>query len=386
VESLVKTYLIGSKLKRRNPDELLIKWLASENELENSLSPIEPPIPAEQDSPPILFPIQTYRDYERSFAGDLILEDLDSMYEEWPRETIPLRLERHILAWYQPIHFYQENWGVYILASGLEAVMKSLKSYCFRFEVQSNPRFMSEIKYAAWQILFLHEEFHHKVEMLSVRLAASSGSHKYRNYSHNVYSATKSSAPLSCREEAICDAYVYRNLRSKLQKKVCVEIVRASQFAMNDYMTSATGQYAGSLNLISDRSFGSTVNVLIDQINSGTISPSSGKFEWGLFPEFFNSLNNLKANTFLVDDISSNANLDKAIHLALPKRKLEKIISMHGYYKSDEGDGSHEKWKKPGSPFIILTKSREQSISVIKSTAKTLGMNVDELARETRNV
>jgi hypothetical protein len=155
---------------------------------------------------------------------------------------------------------------------------------------------------------------------------------------------------------------------------------------MNDYMTSATGQYAGSLNLISDRSFGSTVNVLIDQINSGTISPSSGKFEWGLFPEFFNSLPNLKANTFLVDDISSNTNVGNTIHLALPKRKLEKIISMYGYFKSDEGDGSHEKWKKPGSPFIILTKSREQSISVIKSTAKTLGMNVDELARETRNI
>ena len=386
MESLVNTYLIGIILKRRNPDELLIKWLSSENELENSLSPIEPPFPAEQDEPTILFPIQTYRDYQRSFPRDLILEDLDSRHEEWPIETIPLSLEHHILAWYQPIHYYQENWGVYILASGLEAVMKSLTSHCLRFEAQANPRFKSEIKYAAWQILFLHEEFHHKVEMLSVRLAASSGSHKYRNYTRNVYSATKISAPLSCREEAICDAYVYRNLKSKLQKKVCAEIVRASMIALNDYMTSATGEYAGSLNLISDRSFESTINVLIDQINSGAILPSNSKFDWGLFPEFFNSLPNLKANTFLVDDISSNTNVGNTIHLALPKRKLEKIISMHGYFKSDEGDGSHEKWKKPGSPFIILTKSREQSISVIKSTAKTLGMNVDELARETRNI
>ena len=370
----------------KSPDETLIAWLDLENELELSNCPIDPPSPPIEQSPTILIPTQTLSDYEKNYSKDFIRENYNDKNSQWPKEERPLVHQNHLLAWYQPMHFYGENWGIYVLQSGLDEIMQSIASYCSQIERKSNPKFSEEIKYAAWALLFLHEEFHHKVEMFGIRSAGLSGSHSYRRYKHQVYSATKVSAPLSCREEAICNAYVFRNISKKLYRKVSPEISSATKVAWIECMKSAVGAYAGSMDLVSDLKYGNAVNHLIDQIVSGVISPNASKLDWRLFPEFFNSLPNLKMNTFIVEDLSSAVNLGNYIQLALPKRKLEKVISRHGYFKTDEGDGSHEKWKKPGSPFIILTKNREQSISVIKSTAKTLGINVDELARETRNL
>jgi hypothetical protein len=375
-----------NKLNLTNPDELLINWLASENEIHLGKLPIEPPNLSSEENPPILIPTQTYKDYAKSYSSDFNQEDLIPEVSQWPKEKKPFTLEQHLLAWYQPMHFYGGNWGIYVLKSGLEEIMQSVASYCSQIEMTTNPKFKSEIRFAAWQLLLLHEEFHHKVEMIAIRSAVASRNHSYRNYSHNVYSATKVSSPLSCREEALCDAYVFRNISKKLTKKVSKEIKSASKEAWIDHMSSAVGPYAGSLNLISKSSFSNTIHGLIDQVISGTVSPKASSLDWGVFPEFLNSLPNLKENTYLVEDLSSAANVGNSIFLALPTRKLQKVISMYGYSKSDEGAGSHEKWKKAGSPFIILTNSREQRISVIKSTAKTLGMNVDELARVTRNL
>jgi hypothetical protein len=377
---------LESELNSRNPDELLIKWLASENELELSSKPIDPPNPSAQETETFFFPVQTYKNYATSYTGDFNQKDLSPDNSQWPKEKRPFTQEQHLLAWYQPMHFYGGNWGIYVLKSGLEEIMQSIASYCSQIEMKSNHKFKSEIRFAAWQLLLLHEEFHHKVEMIAIRSAILSGNHSYRNYSHNVYLATKVSAPLSCQEEALCDAYVFRNISKKLPKKVSKEITSASKKVWIDHMRSAVGPYAGSLDLISESSFGNAIYGLIDQVISATISPKASNLDWEVFPEFLNPLPNLKKNTFLVEELSSAANVGKSIFLALPTRKLQKVISMYGYSKSDEGAGSHEKWKKAGSPFIILTNSREQRISVIKSTAKTLGMNVDELARATRNL
>jgi len=375
-----------NKLNLRNPDELLINWLASENEIHLSKLPIEPPNLSSEENPPIYIPTQTYKDYAKSYSRDFSQEDFSLENSQWPKEKKPFILEQHLLAWYQPMHFYGGNWGIYVLKSGLEEIMQSIASYCSQIEMRSNPKFKSEIRFAAWQLLLLHEEFHHKVEMIATRSAVLSRSHSYRNYNQNVYAATKVSAPHSCQEEALCDAYVFRNISKRLYKKVSKEIASASEEAWHDHMSAAVGPYAGSLSLIGESSFGNAIHRLIDQVNSAAVSPKASSLDWGVFPEFLNSLPNLKENTYLVEDILTGANAGNPIFLALPKKKLEKVISKYGYFKSDEGDGSHEKWKKVGSPFIILTNSREQSISVIKSTAKTLGMNVDELARVTRNL
>lgn len=373
-------------MNHKNPDERIIEWLALENELEVSGTPIEPPSAESDESEKVYIPTQTYNVFEKSYSKQAVSEDLPLEKSLWPKERMPIDLQKHFLAWYQPMHFYGENWGIYVLHTGLNEIMQNLASYCSQIEMNTNPKFKSEIRFAAWQLLFLHEEFHHKLEMFALRSARLSGKHSYRLYNQNVYLATKNLSPSSCQEEAICDAYVFRNIGNKLSKKVSKEIRSASTLAWHDYMIRATGPYAGSLKLVNKNSFENAVNKLFDQIITGTILPKSSSLEWGLFPEFLNSLPHLKANTFLVDDLSSTANLGNLLHLALPKRKLEKVITMYGYSKSNEGDGSHEKWKKAGSPFILLTKNREQSLAVIKSTARTLGMKVDDLARETRNL
>ena len=366
----------------------LIEWLKTEGELELSSKPIEKPDIGINVSNQELVPIENLEALEKLFSvkDKSSVGDFLSVQQEWPLEPVDVPPDIHVIAWYQPIHFYGENWGVYILKSGLQEIMESIASRCSKSERLSNPNFARDIKYASWIFIQLHEEFHHKVELFAIRSAAMSGVHKYRSYKRDVFSATRMSSPLSCREEALCDAFAIRNISKKLYGKVSKEVANAAKSTLKIHMKSAMGPYSKSLDFEGKIEFSQGVSDLVDQIVEGKIVPTKKNIEINLFPEQLKSLNSLSQNSYVVDDLSNINSLGKSILLALPKRKLVKVVSKHGYHKSDEGDGSHEKWKKDGAPFVILTNAREQSIKVIRSTGKTLGMSVEQLAQEARQI
>jgi hypothetical protein len=366
----------------------LVNWLQIQGDLELSSKPIEKPDIEIDTSTEELVPIENLEALENSLRDKdhSNAVELSAKQQDWPTEPVNFNSDIHVIAWYQPMHFYADNWGIFILKSGLQEIMQAIASRCSRGEQNSNPNFASEIKYAAWIFIHLHEEFHHKVEIFAIRSAAMSEVHRYRKYNRQVFSATRKSSPLSCREEALCDAFALRTISSKLYKKVSKEIASATKATMKNHMLNGKGPYANSLEFEEKIKFSQGVSNLIDQIIEGKILPSKKNIKIDLFPEQLNSLTNLTQNSYLVDDLTNINNVGNSIFLALPKRKLEKVVSKHGYYKTDEGDGSHEKWKKEGAPFIILTNAREQSIKVIQSTAKTLGMTVEQLAQETRQI
>ena len=366
----------------------LIQWLNAEGELELRSQPIEKPDIGFDASTGELVPIENLEALERKITAkeNSIADNHPALQQEWPLEPVEVPSDIHVIAWYQPMHFYGENWGVYILKSGLQDVMRSIASHCSKSERLSNPNFARDVKYAAWIFIQLHEEFHHKVELFAIRSAAMSDIHKYRSYMQDVFFATRMSSPLSCREEALCDAFAFRNISKKLYGKVSKEVASAAKATLKIHMERAVGPYSNSLDYEGNNEFLQGVSDLIDQIVEGKIVPIQNHLEIDLFPEQLKTLKSLRENSYLVDDLNSINSSGNLIFLALPKRKLEKVVSKYGYRKTNEGDGSHEKWKKDGAPFIILTNAREQSIKVIRSTAKTLGMSVEQLAQEARQI
>lgn len=76
-----------------------------------------------------------------------------------------------VLAWYQPMHFFANNWGIFIRESALVDLARDLAP---RFQPFLDRRPVDEhvavILRAAFAFLFLHEQYHHEIESVAIRL------------------------------------------------------------------------------------------------------------------------------------------------------------------------------------------------------------------------
>jgi hypothetical protein len=104
-------------------------------------------------------------------------------------------------AWYCPIHFFGHGWGIYIrescilpLATDIATFVDWLSVLASRWEIHRH------LLRSAFYVLFLHEQFHHKVESLGFRLLISTRVDRYRPYKTNVHRRTFLSS--DCIEES----------------------------------------------------------------------------------------------------------------------------------------------------------------------------------------
>jgi hypothetical protein len=130
-------------------------------------------------------------------------------------------------AWYRPIHFHRENFGIFIKRRCIERIAEGIAGAV-------NPANLTvsmgdAVRYcrlAAASGLLLHEFYHHKVEAFGVRLGIAKSHFDMRNtrraipyleYSQNVYQqlirhSNDSLTDKYLMEEALANAYAYRQL------------------------------------------------------------------------------------------------------------------------------------------------------------------------------
>lgn len=108
-----------------------------------------------------------------------------------------------VLAYYLPFHFYRNSWGIYIQESGILQLTSCIVGQDF---LGWDETWIVDL---AAKCLFLHEFFHHSVEVACARLeyplpAARLGNDHYTPYFND--------SPASYLEEAVANAYVARNI------------------------------------------------------------------------------------------------------------------------------------------------------------------------------
>ena len=103
---------------------------------------------------------------------------------------------------------------------------------------------------AAFEILHLHEQYHHKVEAFSIRSHIFVKSCTYLKYERDVFSKTRLLNPLFCREEALCHAFARRELQSKLRGAVTKEVLASAVAAMDEIIANSSGPYIGADSLL----------------------------------------------------------------------------------------------------------------------------------------
>lgn len=323
-----------------------------------------------------------------------IPEQLIQEFEDQGAKELETPEDFELWAWYQPVHFFGQMWGIFIKESALLTLAS--KVY-FHYKKQSinniRPTSMASYDrnldiqqciYSAIMLLYLHEEYHHKVESFSIRTHIVTEPCNYKKYQHYVYSATKISQPYMCKEEALCHAYARRKLLGKLSPRIQRSISNAAQAVKDEVISQARGPYSGADRLLSNSVFQNAQSFLQSQIHEGQIHLSQpGDFtKWNNDSVLMAPLiQSREMPLYLVGDTGNSPWLPGSLQFTLSRRSVVKIIENSGYAETKGGKGSHTKFSKSGSPMIILPKGKELSQKVIKDVAKSLDISLQGLLK-----
>lgn len=126
-------------------------------------------------------------------------------------------------AWYQPLHFYGPDWGIFIQADCIHRVANDIGHWLYP-GTRLTPRLTTELHRAAFLTFYLHEAFHHKTEALALRFEITRLTSQYWEYWDQVYLPAKRSG-VGCLEEALAnvDSFIrlgHEPYRSALSKDV----------------------------------------------------------------------------------------------------------------------------------------------------------------------
>ena len=281
-------------------------------------------------------------------------------------------------AWYCPIHFFSHGWGIYIRETCILAQALDIALYVNWRKVKA-PRasWYLQLLRSAFYTLFLHEQFHHKVESLGFRLLVATGSDRYRSYKANVYRASYNTK--DCLEESIANAESYRRLEEKRYvNRVDTEIRNGLRGFLKGSMRRQSPGYKEGLNYLSEPAYRNGLYTLQSQILDGTLSPNTPPNHWSVAPYMITALADIAEEIYVVlpqgaRPIFRPISIDPGATTS--SQQMASALTKHyGYQPVSGGKGSHVKLSKPGFQTIILPGNRAVlSPGVVKHALCAIG-------------
>lgn len=281
-------------------------------------------------------------------------------------------------AWYCPVHFYGHGWGIYIRENCIMDLGLAVARFVDWSRVGvSTPEAARQLLRTGFYILFLHEQFHHKVESLGFRLLIARQNDCYVRYKRNVYRPTLRTK--DCLEEALANADSFLRLsESRYVKKLDPEIL----VGVKDYLPIAFTQqplgYAEAVQYLTRPRYDSALKSLHSQILEGTSTPKMASNDWAVAPNMIKALKNISSAIYVIlpagaRPIFRPTDIDPG--WTVTSQELEKaLVTHHGYSRRPGGKGSHVKLAKPGAETITIPGNRSAvSPGVVKQVLRAVG-------------
>ena len=216
------------------------------------------------------------------------LDDEESRrHAQYMGECFALDLPRDFpfdaLAWYQPIHFFGEQWGICLKTVAVQNMATDIARRLpydgielRKLSRESRALLCRQCQRAAFLCLYFHESYHHLTESFAIRWAAERGDSSYLDYKKNVYRATFLTP--DCLEESLANAYSYRCLKSSsVSLKNLLPAVRKATLAYlkKDMFPNSPPGYREALHYLEESGFRSGEKELRRQIRTGELRASS---------------------------------------------------------------------------------------------------------------
>ncbi len=327
----------------------------------------------------------------RAALGDDVIDR--HAFDSRPQIQSAATVSWDVCAWYQPLHFFAQGWGIYVREECLlklaikiaqhtdsakfqtekaDAVARKLTSgsapTCWRL---TDPEIFIR---AAFIALYLHEIYHHRIECLGFRLHVVTRTPLYIPYNKSVYLPSKGTDDLL--EEALANACMYLRLSEQTYRNLLPASVRDAMKAMLKSMfPHEQPGYRMAVNYLDQASFDAGENRLQAYVRETSIHPVQPTHEWDCAPRLTQSFFNIKSSIYVVVPMGAKPILPtNALPLSCSTDQMVRICRKKGYeVNKSAGKGSHIKLEKDGSAPVILPHRKDLSITVLKNTLETIG-------------
>jgi predicted RNA binding protein YcfA (HicA-like mRNA interferase family) len=295
--------------------------------------------------------------------------------------------EWDVWAWYQPIHFFGPNWGIFITEDGLVECARRIAGATPPFGPGHHRNFAKATLRAAFAVLFLHEQYHHKTESAAIRMHVVEQRAVYSPYHRSVYIPAKGSSGLI--EEGLASADSWRRVTESAHKRwIGPSISRATRAYLKNSFPFAPPGYSEAQHFCGPYQFKAMEERFLASVQEAQSPPNRlDVSDFGNATYLNKSLFTLKQHIWTL--------VPHGVPVVLPTRpgiaplqteKLRRLIQNRGFTRvKGEGKGSHQKYRDGGGQMIILRSEKDASLGVLKSTAAALGVNItklEELARQ----
>ena len=371
----------------------IINFLEAEDSLQLGDSPWQPPDEAEEYA---IYEL----DWDRLFRGD----DSDELFdvgqfandiEPWVgRGVEDLNVEdapaiesrHHFCAWYQPIHFFGYDFGIFIRQECIVKWARWIAPFVGRHRLSWHTLCRQLIR-AATVHLFLHEQYHHKIESLGLRLHVAHGASCYLPYKKNIYRRYMWTDDQL--EEALANAEGHSRLDEKAYKRGISAPVRN---ALREYLEWSFPHCAPGYRLaptyLDRSSFMAGEDVLQERVRTATLTNSPGY--WPCAPQMTRSLLNVRQQVKILVPPRRRpiVPVTAAPVSTGSTRAIVKLCESRGCTKKKGGKGSHLKMTSPNGDLITIPGGRKNlSPDVARNIAKAIGFrNIEELRDAVRDL
>ncbi|RIK62647.1 MAG: hypothetical protein DCC65_17210 [Planctomycetota bacterium] len=277
-------------------------------------------------------------------------------------------------AWYQPIHYFGYDWGIFIREDCVRRLAVQIARFISKESSLSYGlhRLAKALHRAAVYVYFLHEHYHHKVECLGLRLHVVTRASCYLPYHSSVYQKAIGSDDLL--EEALANADMYRRLGEQPYARwISRPVLNALRRHLNWSFPFDPPGYRCAANYFRRTAFSRAENLLHGQVKEAALAPKQATTEWDIAPRLMQSFFSVKSDIWTVVGKGARSVLPVVQPIrTCSTRDLIGLLRYHGY--KSVGGAKHEKLERKGCPTIILPRNREHlSPGVVKTVLKALG-------------
>jgi predicted RNA binding protein YcfA (HicA-like mRNA interferase family) len=280
-------------------------------------------------------------------------------------------------AWYQSIHIYGSEFGIFIKDDAVRTTALRIASFHHgSFGVTRMNELGKAFLRAATCVYFLHEHFHHKVESLGFRLEVVTRRPVYVPYFRGVYSLALGTDHVL--EEALANADAFARISSRPYRDwIPASVIEATRSYLNARFPFDPPGYRMACKYLARNSFEAGRNLLQSQVCEVSQSPLHAGEDWGCAPRMIQSLFSVESEIWTVVTAGRASILPtrSGMHVRTASTdEMVRLLRSKGFRFVDGGKGSHIKLTKAGSKPAVLPGNRENlSPGVVRVLLRLLG-------------
>jgi predicted RNA binding protein YcfA (HicA-like mRNA interferase family) len=290
-------------------------------------------------------------------------------------KAISLKLGWDTCAWYQPIHFFGYDWGIFIRRDCIRENAKYIARF-LRPGTRLTPNLLKALVRAGFSALFLHEQFHHKVESLGIRLHVVEKASRYLPYKKQVYRRTYGTNDNM--EEALANADAFlRADTSPYSTWMGDTVVTALQSYMALRFPFDPPGYNQAVKYLTRTKCDRGIDLLHGQVQEGQLKPCRPSSDWEVATRLHQSMFKVTDHLW---EIVPKGKRPMLPTLAVPYKsistdELVRLAKAKGWIiKEGAGKGSHIRMENGQfSSLTIPGNRRDLSPGVVKDTLKKIG-------------